>query len=198
MRGNCVKFLVIVEELRRHPGEHILITDVDLVVERPADLRAYLEPYKRYEITYMAESPGSKNSNIGFAMIQSTPATIAFYTQILEDLQGNSELHDQAHVIERLPSFPGSTAIFEGAVIINSNQYNIGAPFYVVQCLCSNDSYEKNLLEKLLTLANFFDLEPLRPFIPDDVWETLLWYHREKRPEHPLARVKFAPLPSVE
>jgi len=198
MSGNCLKFCVIIEALRRHPGEHILVTDVDLVVERPAELRAYLEPYKRYDITYMAEGPGSKDSNIGFAMIQSTPATIAFYAQILEDLQRNSELHDQAHVIERLPSFPGSKALFEGTVIINSNYYNIGQPFYVVQCLCSQDSYEKNLWEKLLTLAIFFDLEPLRPLIPDDVWETVLWYHREKSPEHPLARIKFVPLPSAE
>ncbi len=195
MSGNCIKFLVIVEELRRHPGQHILITDVDLVVTNPADLRAYLEPYKRYEITYMAESPGSKDSNIGFAMIQSTPATIAFYTQILEELQRNSEVHDQAHVIERLSSFPGSTACFEGSVIKNSNYHKVGEPYYIVQCLCSNDSYEKNMWEKLLTLATFFDLEPLRPFISDDVWETVLWYHREKRPDHPLAHVKFAPLP---
>ena len=198
MSGNCIKFVVIVEELRRHPGEHILITDVDLIVTNPADLRTYLEPYKQYDITYMAESPGSKDSNIGFAMIQSTPATIAFYTQILEDLQGNSELHDQAHVIAQLSSFPGSTARFEGSVIMNSNYYNIGDPFYVMQCLCSNESYEKNLWEKLLTLARVFDLEPLRPFIPDDVWEMVLWYFREKVPDHPLAHIKFAPHPSVE
>ena len=187
MSGNCIKFLVIVEELRRHPGQHVLVTDVDLIIDNPAGLRDYLEPYKQYEITYMQESPGSNSNNIGFAMIQSTEATIQFYEQILEGLQKNPDLHDQAYVNERLLSFPGLKGMFEGGVILNSNYYTMGAPFFVIQSLCSQETYEKNLWEKLVTFALFYDLEPMRPLIPEDVWETLVWYYQTRNPTHPLA-----------
>ena len=75
----------------------------------------------------------------------------------------------------------------------------MGDPFFVIQALCSHDTYEKNLWEKLVTFALFYDLEPLRPLIPDDVWETLVWYYRKTNPTHPLAsalsRPNTEPLP---
>ena len=196
MSGNCIKFLVLVEELRRHPGQHILITDVDLIIDNPVGLRDYLESYKQYEITYMQESPGSDYSNIGFAMIQSTEATIQFYEQILEGLQADPALHDQAYVNERLRSFPGPKGVFEGGVVLNSNYYKMGTPFFVVQTLCSNETYEKNMWEKLVSFARFYDLEPMRPLIPDDVWETLVWYYQRTNPAHPLASAN--PRPNTE
>jgi len=190
MAGNCIKFIVLVEELRRHPGQHILVTDVDLIIDRPTELRAYLESYKHYDITYMQESPGKNDwNNIGFAMIKSTEDTIRFYSQILEDLQRNPDLHDQTYVNERCPFYPGPKGCFEGTVILNSNYYTMGNPFYVIQCLCSYDTYEKNMWEKLVSFARFYDLEPLKSFIPEDVWETLVCYHQQIKPEHPLARL---------
>jgi len=198
LAGNYVKYTILLQILQAHPGQHLLMTDVDLVVDRLDEFRASLESYKVFDLTYMRESPTTSDINGGFAFIKSTDRTIAFYEQIIERLKANPDLNDQGCINDALPSFPGSYSLFDGKTVRNSNYHKLGEPFYVVQCLCSSDSFEKNLLEKLLTLATFFDLEPLRPLIPNDVWETVLWYHREKRPSHPLAHIKFVPLPSVE
>lgn len=177
LSGNSVKYKVLMNILKRHPGEHILLTDVDLIVQHPEELRAFLEPYKRNDLTFMLDGPDSEGKNIGFAMIKSNPDTIDFFGRIYETLTTVPGTWDQGLVNDLLPSFTGSLGTFDPNLIINSNYYKDNQSFYVLQCLCSQDTYEKNLLEKLLSVALFLDIEPLHHLIPEDTWHFVREYH---------------------
>jgi len=44
--------------------------------------------------------------------------------------------------------------------------------------LCSQDTYEKNLFEKLLSVVLFLDIEPLKHLIPEAMWDDIMMYKR--------------------
>jgi len=178
LSGNSVKYKVLMNILKRHPGEHFLLTDVDLIVQDPEKLREFLEPYKKYDLTFMRDGPDMEGKNIGFVMIKSNEATIDLFGRVLETLATVPGTWDQGLVNELLPTFTGSLATFDPNLIINSNYYKLNQIFYVLQCLCSQDSYEKNLLEKLISVVLFLDIEPLHHLIPEEIWEQVKAYKR--------------------
>jgi hypothetical protein len=55
----------------------------------------------------------------------------------------------------------------------------------VMQMLCSNDTYEANLREKLLTASAFIDLRGLRHLIPTDIWEFIVDFHKTHDTRNP-------------
>ena len=176
LSGNSVKYNVLMNVLKRHPGEHILMTDVDLIVQHPEKLREFLEPYKQYDLTFMLDGPDVEGKNIGFAMIKSTEATIDFFGRVYKTLATVPGTWDQGLVNELLPTFTGSLATFNPYLIINSNYYKLKQTFYVLQCLCSHGTYEKNLLEKLCSVVLFLDIEPLHHLIPEEIWTQVQEY----------------------
>ena len=109
-------------------------------------------------------------------MIKSTEATIDFFGRVYKTLATVPGTWDQGLVNELLPTFTGSLATFNPYLIINSNYYKLKQTFYVLQCLCSHGTYEKNLLEKLCSVVLFLDIEPLHHLIPEEIWTQVQEY----------------------
>jgi len=187
MAGNCVKYETLLLVLEKHKGQHFLMTDVDMFVSDSVKFREYLESYKEYDITYMRESKKSDEMMAGFVMIKSTEATIAFYKYILEKLKADPTDNDLTCINREIHRFEGTVGLFGADQFFLANHYTPMEPYLMIQFTCSQDTYEKNLFEKLIFAAIFFDLEVLEPFIPPDVWETILWFFHKESPDHHLA-----------
>jgi len=186
--GNAVKVECIVKALKKHPGEHILVTDVDIVADNISEFRRYLESYLHNDITFMVDSPYDKTINLGFAFIKSTPETISLFETAFHQIQSTGG-QDQPVIQELLPLFKGSYDIFSLPEVSPSNHYIIGTNYYIVQMLCANHkTYKKNLLEKLITSALLVNITNVLYLIPADVKEVLYIYFKICYPEHYLAK----------
>jgi hypothetical protein len=187
--GNTVKVDCIVKALKNHPGEHILVTDVDVIADNISEFRIYLESYLHNDITFMADKPIEKTINLGFAFIKSTPDTIALFETAVQQIKSTGGL-DQPIVRELLPSFEGQHDVFSLPEVSPSNLYRVGSKCYIIQTLCSNaETYEKNLFEKLASVVKILDITDLLHLIPDDVLETLRWYFRQNYPDHYISKL---------
>jgi len=190
--GNTIKIRCIIDTLKVNPDSHIVISDCDLIVSHSLQLRTYLEFYMTNDITFMQDNVHDTTMNVGFGLIRSTPQTIRFFEDVLaEIIQTNGQ--DQTIVNSLILSFTGSYGRFSIPEIIQSNMYDLSNGlnnFYVLQLLCSNqNTYEKNLFEKLITAALLLDISDLYSLIPPDVFETLRWYFQQKFPMHYLSKI---------
>jgi hypothetical protein len=183
--GNFLKFDMILEALAAHAGTHIIVSDADIIVDRPADLAAYLAKYENYDIAYMRDNFKDDTYNIGFALIKSSPATIAFFTAVRDCIRDTGR-QDQAVVNEQIPRHPICVGMFSVPEMCQSNMgmENVEKSL-VMQMLCSNDTYEANLREKLLTASAFIDLRGLRHLIPTDIWEFIVDFHKTHDTRNP-------------
>ena len=187
--GNTIKVECIINALKVNPDEHIIVSDVDLVVDNISELKAYLEQYKHNDITFMKDTDYDDSLNLGFAFIKSTPNTIHLFETAFQEIK-DSKGQDQPIVRQLIQSFKGHHGVFSIPEIIISNLYTVGSKYYVIQLLCSNqDTYESNLFEKLVSAAKLLDITELLPLISEDVLETLRWYFREYYPNHYLSKL---------
>lgn len=185
--GNVLKIDSMIKALEAHPGEHVIVSDVDVIANNVSDLRIYLEEYKKNDMTFSHDIDDT-NRNIGFIFIKSTPETIAFFKTVF-DIIKNTNGQDQVIVNNLLPTFTGTHGFFTPDKITQTNKY-IPNDYYILQLLCSNhETYEKNLCEKLVSIVKMLDITPLLHLIPDDVLETLQWYFQKTYPEHYISKL---------
>jgi hypothetical protein len=187
--GNSVKIQCLIDALKANPEQHIIFSDVDLIIQTTETLRSYLESYKVYDITFMKDNMRDNTRNIGFGLIKSTPETIHFFDSVLNEIVKTKGL-DQDIINTQLASFKGTSSMFTLPEIIQSNMFDTYVPFYVLQMLCANqDTSDKNIFEKLITAAKLLDITDVLPLVSNDVVETLRWYFKTHYPSHYLSQL---------
>ncbi len=172
-------------ELKAHPGEYVVFSDVDLVVDRLPELRLWLEQYKQNDMTFMRDNFENDIHNIGFSLIHSNEQTIAFWEKVVKDIQESGD-PDQDVVNRNFSTFHGKVGMFETPYVSQSTMFTHQmvrdqVPFYVIQMLCSNHAlYEQNLYEKLASAIQFVDMSAVVHFIPEVVLDALNELARQK------------------
>ena len=185
--GNTVKIQCMIEALKANIGQHIVVSNVDLIVQNTEALRHYIESYKKYDITFMKDNMKDDTRNIGFVFVKSTPETIAFFESVLDEIVKTNG-QDQPIVNRHLLSFHGTSSMFTLPEIIQSNMFDVSIPFFVLQMLCSNqDTSDKNIFEKLITASKLLDITDILHLVSNDVVETLRWYFKIHYPSHYLS-----------
>lgn len=184
--GNSVKYNILVSILEKHPGETILFVDADTIIEKPGLLREYLESYMYYDIVYARSTlQNDTEYSIGFGLIRSTPATIAFFKQVIHQVEAFGK-DEMTALNECISSFSGTCGMFTFPEIIQTQHYKTYKDSYLVlQITCSNHStYEMNLFEKLISVGTLMDISALIPLIPNNVLQALLKFYEIHHPDH--------------
>lgn len=179
--GNAIKIRLAVSALEKHPGEHIMISDADLLVfDSDGWLSTYLESYSQYDMVFMKEGPNSKYSNIGCMFLKSCPLVINFLKGLIHDIEEDGA-HDQCQLNALLPKFVGSATNFSFPEFAQSMyvQADSDIPYRVIQCLSSLVGYENAVTEKLITVSYFFDFSPFRYLLPDTIQRNLIRFAKE-------------------
>ena len=186
--GNVLKIEYIIRALEKHPGEHVIVSDVDIIANNVSYLRTYLEEYKNNDMTFSHDTD-NENRNIGFAFIKSTPETITFFKTVYDKIKKTNG-QDQVIVNELLPTFSGRHGFYKYNIITQTNKYKTKDHYCILQLLCSNaETYEKNLFEKLVSVVKVLDITDLLHLIPNDVLETLRWYFQQNYPDHYISKL---------
>lgn len=171
--GISVKQLVLVDALKKHKGEYVILSDADIVV-KGAGLADYLEKYKCNDMTFMRELHDSDDFNAGFSMIKSSDETIAFYENIIKRIHAEDGL-DQTIIREELVNYKGVVGGFSSLEISNVNEMSVDKlqNFKVIQLVCGNQSELGVMCEKVSALKYFTSIGHLEHLIPKNVLEEL-------------------------
>ncbi len=189
--GISLKEEVLLKELKAHPGQYIVFSDVDLIVDRLPEFRQWLEPYKQNDMTFMRDNFENDIHNVGCCLIHSNERTIAFFETVIQEIQSTGD-PDQDVVNRCLSSFQGTVGMFETPFVSQSPMFTNQmiqdqVPYYVIQMLCSNHKlYEQNMYEKLASAIQFVDISAVIPLIPDVVMDALREFAKSRDPNHPL------------
>jgi hypothetical protein len=191
--GQAIKMDMMLYALQQHPGEHIVVSDVDILLF-DTDFAFYLESYKSFDITCMVDNLETKVDNIGLCFLKSTPEMIAFVEIIIKKIK-EENAHDQTEWNALLPTWKGTHAQFSIPDCIQSNMYNhaLKDKNRIIQCLaeCGRSS-DDILCSKLMTVAFFYkDLDDARDFIPEPVQKKLIHNIQQLFPDHPVAQWTF-------
>lgn len=174
LTGIGIKIHVLLEELKKRPGEFIIFSDCDLVVF-PDGLSEMLEKHEINDITCMSENADYTEHNIGFMLVKSTPQTIEFMETVLKRIL-KENLLDQTVFKEEIVHFQGTHGFFPLDRFLQSNMLSekvLETPLLVLQCLCSEIDPIRILVEKLLTIDFFVDIKDFEQFIPQPVLDIL-------------------------
>lgn len=156
--GLTIKIEFLIKYLELHQGEHIIFSDADIFVNKTAKLAEYLQSYKQYDMTFMKDNFNDDTRNIGFSLIKSTPETINFFKKVYEEIK-KTQGQDQMIVNNLLPTFTGSHSMFSVPEIIQSHMMTGQTDFYILQLLCSHNSSDINIGEKLATVAKYINIK---------------------------------------
>ena len=171
--GVTVKQFMIEKALREHKGEHIIVTDVDLVITDKNKIADYLRSYEKNDITCMRDNLETNTYNPGFTFVKSTDDTRALYEKITQRIKNENGI-DITILNEELASFPGTHGTFSLPEVIQSNMTHFDETL-IIQCLCSiGNSSDDILVEKLLTISYFQDFTYFRHFITKPVLTQLI------------------------
>lgn len=163
--GNPIKIYVITRYIEKNMGKTFFFTDVDLIV-LPSFSQGDFAPYLQNDITCMKESP----YNIGCLLIQCNEKTLSFFNGILQRMK-NSSLLDQDAFVEELSTFEGRLGVFSEEDFVQSNMLSETSSQQpkIIQCLTSQSDPTEVLVEKVLTIADYIDISPIRNYLPEDV-----------------------------
>jgi hypothetical protein len=163
-QGNAIKIRLLLSALKKHPGEIVMVTDVDLVIAQTDGLYEYLESYSKNDMTFMSEWG---KYNIGMMMIRSKPETIAFFESMIDPIEKGGA-HDQTLLNEMIASYTGPHGAFSLPEVVLSNMVKPEDydKYKIIQCITSLHGYENLMFERLITVSFFFDLTPYRHLIP--------------------------------
>ncbi len=175
--GLSIKLKLLLGALHKNPDRHIIISDADLIVNRPDLLYDYLQSYIDNDIVFMKESRQCPTANIGFGMVKSSPQTIEFFQKMADHIDAYGG-HDQTLYNQWINEgrFSGKVDTFSIPEVLQSNNYvseitNNGTnPNILLQFLCSGNNYAHNTIEKLLTAIGFVDISDIIHLISEDLF----------------------------
>jgi hypothetical protein len=184
--GNSVKYQILVNILEKHPGETIVFSDADTVIENPEELRTYLETFIHYDIVYARSTDANETElSAGFGMFRSSPQLIDFVKSLMHDIH-ETKMNDMEILNKKIHTFAGTHSLFQFPQIIQTQHYQIFKGQYLaIQITCSNhSSSDMNLFEKLVSVASLLDISDLVPLIPENVLEAMLEFYEKRDPQH--------------
>ena len=193
LTGIGIKIYCLLKSLRSHPNEFLIFSDVDLIVLEK-QLAEKLKTYEVNDITAMREKKDKEDYNIGFMLIKSTPAVIAFFETVMQRIHKECKL-DQDIFNEEIRSFEGTHGFFDVKDFIQSNMirkdiWDMGN-YSVIQCLSSQFTPKEAMLGKLATIVYFYDITPILMTVEKEVLADLREYLKFQNPSHYLCHSKW-------
>ena len=193
LTGIGIKIYCLLKSLQAHPDQHILFSDVDLIVPDKA-LATKLKAYEKNDITAMREKKGVDEYNIGFMMIKNTPAVKQFFETVLQRIQKEKKL-DQDIFNEEIKTFVGTQGFFDDKEFIQSNMirkdiWDTGN-YSIIQCLSSEQTEKEILLGKLATIIYFYNITSLLHFVDRSIVKDLQEYLYYQNPNHYICSVNL-------
>ena len=186
LTGIGIKIHVLIKILESHPDTFVIFSDVDLIVPKK-DLAEKLKVYETNDITCMCERKDSKEYNIGFMLVKSTPSVIQFLTRVLQQIRTNNML-DQDAFNEEIKSFEGKHGMFDTKDFIQSNMIRKdiwdSGNYSVIQCLASNSTWTDMISEKLHTIIYFYDIRHFLDIIDIEVRKSIREHLQVNNPNH--------------
>lgn len=193
LTGIGIKIYCLLKSLQAHPDQHILFSDVDLIVP-DKKLAEKLKAYEKNDITAMVEKDTSDEYNIGFMLVKSTPTVLQFFQTVLQRIHKEVRL-DQDVFNEECKNFQGTLGKFDRKDFIQSNMIRKdiwdAGNYSVVQCLNSGESYKEIMCGKLATIIYYYNITPLLMFVERDIIQSLQEYISYQNPNHYLASVNL-------
>jgi hypothetical protein len=174
--GNSTKLRLTLSALVKHPGETIIVSDVDLIVfDENNDFASYLSKYDMNDMTFMLDNYESEVYNIGFSLIKSTPNTINFVKNIVKRIDSENG-HDQTIVNEELKNYTGPYGFFSIPEVVQSNMVNVAdfLPHRIIQCLSSREDSDEIIAEKIISISMYFDISQYRHLLSQPIEELLI------------------------
>lgn len=189
--GIGIKIYCMLKSLKAHPNEHIIFSDVDLILP-DKKLAEKLKEYEKNDITAMLDKDGSEDYNIGFMLIKSTPEVIQFFEKVLQRIH-KEVLLDQDVFNEEIQQFTGTHGKFSRKDFIQSNMIRKdiwdAGNYSVIQCLYAAEDPAEVMCGKLASVIYFYNITNLLQFIDREVAEKLQEYLQYQNPNHYLVSV---------
>ena len=159
--GISLKQQVILAALQVHKGEHIIFSDVDIIL-KDINLVDYLENYKCNDMTFLMEYDDKTLYNPGFSFIKSTEQTMEYFINVITYIETN-DTDDMSAINYELnirKSFNGIVGVFSVPEVININRKcENHSKNKIIQYICDNNNVEMKVMsDKLLSLALFSDV----------------------------------------
>ena len=196
--GIGIKIYVLLKELKARPGQFIIFSDVDLIVDAE-NLMKELPKYKNKNIVCMRDIIGEEAYNIGFMLVKSTPDTIELFDSVLKKIM-KENLLDQDVFNKEVSNWlwKDTVGFFDDSTFLQSNmlQNNKEAEKYcVIQALTSHSEVNNIIVEKLLTYIDFFDITSMRHLLPIEQQKLLADFAKQYFIGNPISEWKFNDLP---
>lgn len=191
LTGIGIKIYTLVKSLQLHPDQHIIFSDVDLIV-LDKNIATKLKSYEVNDITAMREKKDGEEYNIGFMLVKSSPQVIDFFTKVLRRIHTEIKL-DQDVFNEEIKNFQGTHGFFDTKDFIQSNMirkdiWDTGN-YAIIQCLSAVMSKREAILGKLATIVYFYNIKDLLHFLDKDIVLELREYFLVQNPVHWLISV---------
>jgi hypothetical protein len=158
--GISLKQQTIILALHTHKGQHVIFSDVDIIVKDP-NLIDYLENYKSNDMTFLMETSYT-HYNPGFSFIKSTDETIQCFINIVNriDTADTDDMSALNYELNTVKSFNGKVGVFSVPEVININtkceDYSNNK---IIQYISENSNLEMKVMsDKLISLALFSDV----------------------------------------
>lgn len=191
--GIGIKIYCLLKSLQAHPGQHIVFSDVDLIVA-DKDVALKLKDYETNDITAMRDKLDSDEYNIGFMLVKSTPEVMRFFETVLQRINKEVAL-DQDIFNDELKKFPGTHGWFSTKDFIQSNMIRKdiwdSGNYSVIQCLYAGESYAERMCGKLATIIYYYNITHLLPCVDREIVKSLQEYISYQNPNHYLVSVKL-------
>ena len=193
LTGIGIKIYTLLSSLKLHPGQHIIFSDVDLIV-LDKDLANKLKAYEVNDISAMHEKKDTNDYNIGFMLIKSTPEVISFFQTVLKRIHTEMKL-DQDVFNEEIQKFQGTHGFFDTKDFIQSSMirrdiWDTGN-YSVIQCLSAISDTRQAILGKLATIVYFYNIEKLVQYIDKDIFTELREYFWLQNPIHYICSLDY-------
>lgn len=201
--GNAIKFRMILEKMKTEIpiDSFFILSDADVLVFDPDRFHTLCTSYNSstsasastststYDLVAMIDNLENMSYlNIGLLLAKNTPKMYDFFQSIAETIESTGG-QDQRILNEKIVHSGLNYTTFSLFDVIQSNmkdEYRKNT-FCIMQLLCTNQDYERNVFEKLLSALNFFDICPVLQFVPHNVRVGLVDYCLENYPTNPVA-----------
>lgn len=191
--GIGIKIYCLLKSLQAHPDQHIVFSDVDLIVA-DKDIALKLKEYEKNDITAMRDKLDVDEYNIGFMLIKSTPDVIRFFETVLQRINKEVAL-DQDIFNDEIKRFSGTHGFFSTKDFIQSNMIRKdiwdSGNYSIIQCLYSGESSTDIMCGKLATIIYYYNITHLLQHVDRDVVKRLQEYVYYENPNHYLTSVNL-------
>lgn len=191
--GIGIKIYCLLKSLQAHPEQHIIFSDVDLIVP-DKEIALKLKEYEKNDITAMRDKLDIDEYNIGFMLVKSTPEVIRFFETVLQRIHKEVAL-DQDIFNDEIKRFSGTHGYFSTKDFIQSNMIRKdiwdAGNYSVIQCLYSGESPTDVMCGKLGTIIYYYNITPLLHFVDREVVKSLQEYISYQNPHHYIASVNL-------